>query len=492
MSKTKQENRPVAYVWSGELKLFQKKFPKLFWKPTPHIADLRKILQEESKNKNSSIALINIPIVTIPHMGQRDWILPFENYFSDNELARYLPLALRLLTQDGHLYGIPEDINPFGFFYNQQHQLSEEIGPPTTWDELLKTLAYLHDSHKRQGLQIELNSRYNNYGLIWSLFHSNGIESRSFDVNFPYHQKKIKDVFEFMIKLHELKNVIPENSLKTYSRSDTIENQKVNPLFYLGWLKGLPSMMRSPNQTLLLPFPKGNPEGQTAFPVSGSAWVIPKSSQYRDIGVKTILGMHKGSFAKSNELKGNISFPALKAFWQDKEILKKHPVLHSATVLLDPDTKVTQDFFQNNIIHLASSLRNGLLQNLTSEQWIQRLQSSIPGENLNLKNSALHKAVKFIGERIGDLINSEEISDHVSLSQNHLNFLFKKDLGCTCWDYVIQLRMERAKELILNTQFSIKEISYQMGFKKASSFTRSFQKHFGCNPTTFRNDAVFP
>lgn len=112
-------------------------------------------------------------------------------------------------------------------------------------------------------------------------------------------------------------------------------------------------------------------------------------------------------------------------------------------------------------------------------------------ESARFNNSALQKAVGFIGENLGVLKGLDQISAVVSLSPTHLNRLFKKELGCTCWDYVIQLRMDRSKELILSTQYSIKEISYQMGFKKASSFTRTFKKYFGINPSSFKSNHFF-
>ncbi|PCJ60056.1 MAG: hypothetical protein COA79_09635 [Planctomycetota bacterium] len=484
-------DRPIGYVWKSDLDLYQKKFPQLDWKPQKHISELYKLIQEEAQKEKSSIALICFPIVTVPVISQRGWLMSLENEFTELELSRYLSMGLRLLTEDGQLFGIPEDINLFGFFYHRLHKLKKLFKPPESWDELINTLSELRQNHNELGLQIELNTRYDNHALIWLLLHSNGVETRSLEFDYSFNKKKLDEVFQFMSVLKEQENAIPLSTLENYSKGSPREGRPESPLFYLGWLSNLTSSMRKSQETYLLSFPKGSAQGQTAFPVSGSAWTIPKKSQFKDIAIKTIKGIHESGFAKKNELQGNINLPSLKEFWEDKQILKRHPVLHSASILTDSGSCVTQKFFHSNIVSLASSIRKGLVDNLTSEQWTQRIQKSMPWENKEYKNSTVQKVISFIGERLGVLKNLDEVSAFAKLSSNHLNRLFKKELGCTCWDYVIQLRMERAKDLISTSQLSIKEISYQMGFKKASSFTRSFQKHFGVSPTSFRDEPFF-
>jgi YesN/AraC family two-component response regulator len=53
-------------------------------------------------------------------------------------------------------------------------------------------------------------------------------------------------------------------------------------------------------------------------------------------------------------------------------------------------------------------------------------------------------------------------------------------------DYIRKHRIEKAKELMANSQYSLTEIAYLTGFSDQSHFTRIFKKHTGKNPSSYR------
>ncbi|MCD7909003.1 MAG: helix-turn-helix transcriptional regulator, partial [Clostridium sp.] len=56
-------------------------------------------------------------------------------------------------------------------------------------------------------------------------------------------------------------------------------------------------------------------------------------------------------------------------------------------------------------------------------------------------------------------------------------------MGIRYNDYVTQLRLNRAKELLMSTRMSVKEITAACGYYSQSHFTRLFLEHEGCTPS---------
>jgi len=80
------------------------------------------------------------------------------------------------------------------------------------------------------------------------------------------------------------------------------------------------------------------------------------------------------------------------------------------------------------------------------------------------------------------------ISERFKLNSKYVSQLFKEQLGINFADFLIELRIERAKELLLVTNSSINEISTQVGYEIPLSFGRAFKKHVGVSPSDYRKN----
>jgi AraC family transcriptional regulator len=74
------------------------------------------------------------------------------------------------------------------------------------------------------------------------------------------------------------------------------------------------------------------------------------------------------------------------------------------------------------------------------------------------------------------------------MSQYYFASLFKQSMGVTPWQYVMQQRLERAKELLTQRDRSIVEIALQCGFKSQSHFTQQFRKFTGVTPKRYQDE----
>lgn len=99
---------------------------------------------------------------------------------------------------------------------------------------------------------------------------------------------------------------------------------------------------------------------------------------------------------------------------------------------------------------------------------------------------AVQKALNMIKERIQDLPTLAELASFSGLSRTYLSFVFKEVTGMRLQDYVTQVRLEKAKDLLTNIDMKIKQVSHETGFSDPNYFCRSFKKKTGFNPTNWR------
>jgi AraC-like DNA-binding protein len=84
-------------------------------------------------------------------------------------------------------------------------------------------------------------------------------------------------------------------------------------------------------------------------------------------------------------------------------------------------------------------------------------------------------------------ISITELSDKFQISRSYISRIFKKRTGMGMVDYIHELRLDRAKELMKDTDLSLKEIAEKVGFCHSVTMSRAFRKIEGVTPGQFRN-----
>ena len=98
------------------------------------------------------------------------------------------------------------------------------------------------------------------------------------------------------------------------------------------------------------------------------------------------------------------------------------------------------------------------------------------------------KACGYIRARaLVDDINLAEVARHCCVSEGHLSRLFHHATGLTFREYLTQVRIERAKSLLIHSGKSVTEIAYESGFQSLSQFHRVFRKAYGASPGEMRS-----
>lgn len=108
----------------------------------------------------------------------------------------------------------------------------------------------------------------------------------------------------------------------------------------------------------------------------------------------------------------------------------------------------------------------------------------------NAEPPAIAKARKFIHEHYSEDIKLGRIAEIVDASPFYFCKMFKKTMGIHFTEYVSRVRMERAKNLLLNPNLRISEIAFEVGFRSLTHFNRMFKKILGQSPTAYRMQLV--
>ncbi len=99
----------------------------------------------------------------------------------------------------------------------------------------------------------------------------------------------------------------------------------------------------------------------------------------------------------------------------------------------------------------------------------------------------LKQATDYIRDNIDRPIKLNDIATLLNISQFYFCHLFKKSTGIAPYKYVIQQRVEKAKNLIEQSKLPLAEISYECGFTSQSQMTQHFRKYMGVTPKVYRN-----
>ena len=95
---------------------------------------------------------------------------------------------------------------------------------------------------------------------------------------------------------------------------------------------------------------------------------------------------------------------------------------------------------------------------------------------------------RYLQEHLSEDVSLSVLAEEFHLSAQYISQLFKNEIGVNFLAYFTNIRMERAKKLLLSSSASIGEISEQLGFGEYRVFTKVFKKAEGVTPSQYRRD----
>ncbi len=107
-------------------------------------------------------------------------------------------------------------------------------------------------------------------------------------------------------------------------------------------------------------------------------------------------------------------------------------------------------------------------------------------QNENPNYSAVQYVKYYLEENYDQPVELEQLAGKVGLSQNYLRTLFKEQVGKTVLEYSLDVRMEKACQLLKNRSLKVKDVSQAVGYENVSYFGMLFQKKYGVTPNEYR------
>jgi len=92
------------------------------------------------------------------------------------------------------------------------------------------------------------------------------------------------------------------------------------------------------------------------------------------------------------------------------------------------------------------------------------------------------KAILYFDQHVETQISRWKLADSVNVNEDYLTRIFHREMGMSPWDYLNRLKVFLAAEFIRQTDKSIQDIAWQVGFNDHAYFCRVFKKIYGVSP----------
>lgn len=103
---------------------------------------------------------------------------------------------------------------------------------------------------------------------------------------------------------------------------------------------------------------------------------------------------------------------------------------------------------------------------------------------------AIKDSIKYIQEHYNEEIRLDDVCRHSLMSKTYFCYIFKNLTGKTFSEFLLDLRMRKSMELLIETDMSVTDICYKVGFNDVTYFCRVFKRVIGFSPKHYKNLAT--
>ena len=108
-----------------------------------------------------------------------------------------------------------------------------------------------------------------------------------------------------------------------------------------------------------------------------------------------------------------------------------------------------------------------------------------PQSNIDYSNHIVMVTKEYLEAHYAEDISLENVAEQVNISPQYFSKLIKKTTGFNFIDWLSMLRVKKAKELLTNSNLTVKEVCFMVGYKDPNYFSRIFKKRIGITPSEY-------
>lgn len=127
------------------------------------------------------------------------------------------------------------------------------------------------------------------------------------------------------------------------------------------------------------------------------------------------------------------------------------------------------------------------LSTIITHQLIRSILEVDVSSDLSIEKFEIEKAIEYMNQNFGEKLTVGSLAKHVNMSESHFIRTFKQETQLAPFEYLIKLRIEKAKKLLRDRTKTITEIALQCGFNSTSHLSSCFLKQLGSTPTEYQN-----
>lgn len=131
-----------------------------------------------------------------------------------------------------------------------------------------------------------------------------------------------------------------------------------------------------------------------------------------------------------------------------------------------------------------------MIENLSSQIVFLLLRDSLPEYALSAANrkydNYLLQAIEYMRTYYSSNITIEDICRYIYLSPSHFKRVFKTETGITPYRFLLKVRIDKAKQVLLNEDYSVDEVARLCGFANAGHLSTVFKRSEGVTPLEYR------
>ena len=142
------------------------------------------------------------------------------------------------------------------------------------------------------------------------------------------------------------------------------------------------------------------------------------------------------------------------------------------------------DFVSRNIFAVINADSEAQQSEAVFKMLMRMLDTQSSANEATL--SLTETAKEYIKQNYQNNLSVSQIARTVNLSPSYFSRVFKDNTALSPYDYLLSVRLDKSKELLINSNLPVSEIAYQCGFNSTPNFIYFFKKETGLSPLKFR------